>query len=180
MSQEAKDACLDGLDWTAIMEEFTCQKFLTGRSLCDVAKHFYVVLLLCLLPSGYDIISDYLLANAFVDGTTYIKHITTNLSQHQPGEGFTPDENCRHIGSYYENTRIVSLVKYEKVECLEKDPIWGWTMFGIMLLPGLLGGYQVWEGLDWCIRTPLILFIWPFFPLIFVATKTVALFNPGK
>ena len=142
-SDSSEEACIDGLDWTALRQEFTWKNLWTGRSWADIGKHFVVVLLLGLIPSGYDVVSDGLLVNAFVNGTYYIKHVTHNLSQHLPGEEYTPEEDCRHIGSFYENIQNGTVVKYEKVECFEKDPIWGWTTFVIMLLPGLLGGYQV-------------------------------------
>ena len=110
-SSSSEEACLDGLDWTALRHEFTWEKLWTSRSWADIGKNFIVVLLLGLLPSGYDIVSDGLLVNAFVNGTNYIKHVTSNLSQHQPGQGYTPEEDCRHIGSFYENTMNRSVRK---------------------------------------------------------------------
>ena len=132
-----RNESVDGLDWKALGAEFTVKEMWTDRSWKDLVKNFVIVLLLGLIPSGYDVISDGFLAKDFVGGAYYTRHVTINFTE-QPGENctliktinkLTPDGNEVLAGQVY--------------TCFEKDPIWGYATLTFLLIPGLLGAHQV-------------------------------------
>ena len=183
-----KETSLDGLNWTALWEEFTLKRMWTDRSWKDMVKNFLMVLLLGLIPSGYDVISDGFLARDFLGGTDYTRHVTTNFTE-------PPAENCTHIKNIYDLSDDGSeILVGQSYTCFEKDPIWGYVAFAFLILPGYLGGWQVdltqhhpelivhiqvWEGLYKCPRMALTVLVWPFFPLLLIGAKAVGLFNLG-
>ena len=126
---------LDGLNWKALWDEFTLRKMWTERSWKDIVKHFMMVLLLGLIPSSYDVISDGFLVNDFVGGTFYTKRIT---------EDFDQLPNCTHLRNIYDFSQNGSEILIgQEYSCFEKDPIWGYVTLAFLLLPGFLGGAQV-------------------------------------
>ena len=128
---------LDGLNWTTLREEFTWKKMWTDRSWRDIFKNFGMVLLLGLIPSGYDVISDGFLAKDFLFGTDYTRHVTTNFTE-------PPGENCTHIKNTYDLSQNGSeILVGQAYTCFEKDPIWGYVTIALLIFPGYIGGAQV-------------------------------------
>ena len=128
---------LDGLNWRALRAEFTVRKMWKERTWKELVKNFVIVLLLGIIPSGYDVISDGLLVKDFVGGTNYTRHITTNFTE-------PSGENCKLIKNINEPTHNGSDVLVGQVyTCFEKDPIWGYMTLTFLLIPGLIGGGPV-------------------------------------
>ena len=91
-------------------------------------KTFLMVLMLHIVPTWTDIVTDAVQANNYINGNHYTFRME-NLSSVR--------NNCIHLSThiYYIENRNIS---YELVSCFEKDPIWGWVTAGIIFLPGFL------------------------------------------
>ena len=86
------------MDWAAWRSECTWQKLWKERSLGQICEHFAKVLLLTLIPSVFDLVTDVLSARNFIYGTDYMKQ-TVNLS-------LSHAENCTSIGYYITSSKV--------------------------------------------------------------------------
>ena len=164
----------------------------------NICSHLVKVLLIGLIPSFFDLVTDGLNAKNFILGNYYTKHIH-NMSE------FDKD-SCTHVGTYirYRNPESINdtsedfcdskfstdleipEVVFEEVSCFEVDHVWGWLTFSFILLPGFgltlniaiwinhhTGGNKGWA---------LILLILPFacalFSVLLVVVKVITLVNP--
>ena len=193
-SEERKEAFenADSLDWDNLQKEFSWDKIWTTRSGSEIVKNFAISLLFGLIPTISDVVTDGLSANSFLSGTVYTKHITdlsllnktnthgctqlTNVSN-----PFDPDaRDCVHTGSFITYTHRGPIIQYEVIECFETDPVGGYMILALIFLPGFLGTADILSG---CGRSREHILCWtlfPFFPLLLLAAKLVALFNPGE
>lgn len=168
---------MDGLDWKALKDEFSCATSLKSRSWSNILQGFSLTLIIGLLPSLADVYFDGNTVTKFIHGDTYTLNLPVNDSK-------LNEINCTvKIGPLDISTDEENLV----VECFQKDPIWGYTALFLILAPGLFGGLTIWEGLgdvkigSFAVPWSWILtnLTWPLFPILLLLSKTIGLLNQG-
>ena len=181
----------DNLDWDILKKEFTLEKIWTNRSRSDIAKNFAIVLLFGLIPTLSDVVTDGLSVNSFLSGTVYTKHITdlslmnmtnTHDCKHlsNVSNPFDPEAaECTHTGCFIRFTDEGPIIEYAVIECFEKDPVCGFVTLATIFLPGFVSPF-LWTGCGFMTTGTLCFFLFPFFPLLLLGAKLVALINPGK
>ena len=184
-----KETLKDNLDWGVLYKEIkNLVRKQQSRSWKEIVKLFAMTLALTLLPTLFDIGTDSLTLNGFINGAYYTKYVP---SINHPSVNCTNDPDCiscRHVARRLKIAPNSSEeVEYEEFECLEKDPIWGYLSLTLIFLPGFLGaavlgdgaGIGIWLGLGCGSVCFLGLLCWPFFPLFAVIVKILELFKPG-
>jgi len=160
---------LDNISWKNLSSEISRSVF--------TWDNFFTVLIIGFLPSVFDFGTDYLQAVNFLWGANYTKHVVNQ----------TDFGNCSHIGRYTSFAGPTPEIVYDDILCFEVDEIWGYITLGIIHLPGFR--VAVWSYLEarnhgLSMLTSLgILGIFtvcvPFFPLLVVVLKIVAMTRPG-
>ena len=169
----------DGLDWKAIVKEFSCETIWKSRSWSSIFRGVSLALFFGLLPSLVDVVFDGVTVTKFILGDTYTLHLPKNDSR-------LNEINCTVKTGPPLNTSA-SDEEYIVFECFEKDPIWGYIALFLIFAPGLFGGLTIWRGLeDVKIRrftVPwswiLTILTWPLFPILLLVCKTIGLLNQG-
>ena len=153
----------------------------------NVCGHFAQALLIGVIPSFFDLVTDSLNANKFIVGNYYTKQIH-NMSE------FDKD-SCTHVGTYirYKKPEELNIsedisnskfltdleipeVVFEEVSCFEIDQIWGWLTFSFILLPGfgLTLNIAIWinhhtkGNKGWALILLILPFACALFPLLLV------------
>ena len=168
---EADSRKASEMDWAAWRAECTWQKLWKERSWGQIFGHFAKVLLLTLIPSVFDLVTDALSTRNFIYGTDYMKQ-TVNLS-------LSHAENCTSIG-YYNKFKSdgETVTEYYEVSCHETDPIWGYLTLSFIFLPGWQGAMRL--NVVGCYSCLTLLFSTFCFPVMMIGVKILALFIPGN
>ena len=168
---------MDGLDWKALGNEFSCATSWKSRSWSNILQGFSLTLFFGLLPSLTDVTFDGNTVTKFIYGDTYTLNLPANDSK-------LNEITCTvKIGPLNTSSDEENLL----VECFQKDPIWGYTALFLIFAPGLFGGLTIWEGLEdvkigrFAVPWSWILTIltWPLFPILLLFSKTIGLLNQG-
>ena len=187
------------IDFKVLRDEFSFDKIWRSRAFGNICSHFAQVLLIGLIPSFFDLVTDSLNAKNFILGNYYIKHIH-NMSE------FDKD-SCTHVGTYirYRNPEKLNIsedisnsrfltdleipeVVFEEVSCFEVDPTWGWLTFSFILLPGfgltlniaILINHHTSGKKGWALIPLIMPFACALFPVLLVVVKIITLVNPGS
>ena len=171
------------VDWTEARKEFSWQKLWTERLWSDIAGNFVKVFILSLIPTLFDVGTDYFSAKSFIMGANYTKNVPT-----LPDPNNTGNLECAHI-AHISKTNIATseTATQEEILCFEKDPIWGAVCALFIFLPGMMVTAKVVKEVS-RVRRKITAHLWgllslpitlPFFPLIVISGKLVALVNPG-
>ena len=149
--------------------------------------------------SFYDVGSDYLVSEQFINGAAYIKDVANKTileEYHKRYAGWyvtNPEPmNCTLIGQ--SNYTAIGLDgsnsdEFLRYSCVEKDIIWGSLVSAFIFMPGVL----FWSLLAYQIRRNNLLLslfrrivlvvvlipLVPLFPFILLLVKFVAIFNDG-
>ena len=160
------------INWAAWRAEFSLDALWRKRTWGEIFGHFAKALILGLIPSLFDVVTDALNGKNFIVGTDYMKRVT-NMSDPQ-------FDNCAHVGSYVKYNKDGEMTtEYSEVLCHEKDPIWGYVTLLLIFFPGVNVVYSKNLNLkSWC-GCFTGLFIGLCFPVVLLGVKTIALVNPG-
>lgn len=147
--------------------------------------------------SFYDVGSDYLVAEQFINGAAYIKDVVKQTLLEEYHKRYVTESwhvtkpepmNCTLIG--HNNYTAIELdginsEEFLRYSCVEKDIIWGSLVSAFIFMPGVL----FWSLIAYQIRRSnllLTLFLTialipliPLFPFILLFVKFVAIFNDG-
>ena len=165
---------MDGLDWKALKDEFSCTTIWKSRSWSNILQGFSLALLFGLSPSLIDVTFDGYTVTKFIHGDTYFLNLPVNDSK-------LNESDCTvKIGPLNTSINEENIV----VECFQKDPIWGYTVLFLIFAPGLFGGLTIWEGLEdvkigrfLVPRSWIIILTLPLFPVLLLFSKTIGLLN---
>ena len=140
--------------------------------------------------SFYDVGSDYLVSEQFINGAAYIKDVMkqTLLKEYHKRYEVSEPFNCTLIG--HSNYTAIGLngsnsEEFLRYSCVEKDIIWGSLVTAFIFMPGVLFSsllaYQIRRNTLF-LRIVLIVALIPLiplFPFILLLVKFVAIFNDG-
>ena len=80
------------IDFKVLRDEFSFDQIWRSQTVGNICSHLVQVLLIGLIPSFFDLVTDSLNAKNFILGNYYTKHIH-NMSE------FDKD-SCTHVGTY--------------------------------------------------------------------------------
>ena len=141
--------------------------------------------------SFYDVGSDYLVSEQFINGAAYIKDVLSQTlleEYHKRYVTKTEPMNCTLIGQ--SNYTAIGLngsnsEEFLRYSCVEKDIIWGSLVSAFIFMPGVLFwsllAYQIRRSklLSTLFLTIALIPLIPLFPFILLLVKFVAIFNDG-
>jgi hypothetical protein len=172
--------------WGQIWQEFSYDKLWGGRASGEIFSHLTTVLFLSLLPTLWDVLTDWLLWQDFTYGADYTK-LVKNISD--PSVINNINRDCTQTGFYVSGNQPFANSSERDVDhytftCFEKDPNFAIATLVVMGLPGLGVIYNINPvRKPFCSRLMALLVLTPilviFFPIWIFLVKIIHLLNPG-
>ena len=93
MEEQPDDKIYGGYNFSQIGRELTLDKLWHSRTWSEILKHMLTALVISVIPTFNDVVTDSFAAKSFIQGTNYTKYVA-NLSD----PAF--HENCIHVGRF--------------------------------------------------------------------------------